>query len=100
MAYTPLGQGRRNEMFNEPLIKKLGDKYHKTPTQIMLRFFIEQNIIVIPKSVHLERIKENIDIFDFKLEDKEIEAIKRLDKNIPLIGKANEASFIEIAMKW
>lgn len=50
MAYAPLGQGNRNEMFDEPFVLNLAKKYSKTPAQIMLRFLTQKNIAVIPRS--------------------------------------------------
>lgn len=100
MAYAPLGQGQRNEMFSVSEIVSLAAKYGKTPAQILLRFMIQQNIVVIPKSIHEERIKENIDIFDFSMTDEELQFIRKIDKKQPMIGRANNPDFVEIAMKW
>ena len=100
MAYAPLGQGQRNEMFSVSEIVSLAAKYGKTPAQILLRFMIQQNIVVIPKSIHEERIKENIDIFDFSMTDEELQFIRKIDKKQPMIGRANNPDFVEMAMKW
>lgn len=100
MAYAPLGQGQRNEMFSEPEIVALATKYGKTPAQILLRFMTQQKIVVIPKSVHDERIKENIDIFDFSMTDEELQSIRSVDKKQPMIGRAENPDFVEMAMTW
>ena len=100
MAYAPLGQGQRNEMFSEPEIVALATKYGKTPAQILLRFMTQQKIVVIPKSVHEERIKENIDIFDFSMTDEELQSIRAVDKKQPMIGRAENPDFVEMAMTW
>ena len=99
-AYAPLGQGRANEMFNEPIVIELSKKYVKTPAQILLRFQIQKGVIIIPKSVHDDRIKENIDIFDFLLNEEEMNALSKLDKNEPMIGNPEVAEFTETAMGW
>lgn len=99
-AYAPLGQGKALEMFNEPIVTKLAKKYGKTPAQILLRYQIENGVIVIPKSTHEERIKENINIFDFSLTDEEIKSLAMLDKNQPMIGKPEVPEFTEFAMTW
>lgn len=65
MSYSPLGQGNRNEMYEEPMVKKIAAKYGKTEDQILLRFLTQKNIIVIPRSSNLEHIKENLNVFDF-----------------------------------
>lgn len=100
MAYAPLGQGRANEMFSEPDVATLAQKYNKTPAQILLRFNIQNGVVVIPKSVHADRIKENIDIFDFSLSDDEMAALRLLDKSTPMIGEPETPELTESAMKW
>ena len=99
-AYAPLGQGRANEMFEEKVVVRLAKKYKKTPAQILLRYQIENGVIVIPKSTHESRIKENIDIFDFSLTSEEIAELSTLDKNEPMIGKPEQPDFTEQAMTW
>ena len=99
-AYAPLGQGRANEMFNEKVVVRIAEKYGKTPAQVLLRYQIENGVIVIPKSIHENRIKENIDIFDFSLTNEEIVELAALDKNEPMIGKPEQPDFTEFAMTW
>lgn len=99
-AYAPLGQGRANEMFNEKAVVRIAEKYGKTPAQVLLRYQIENGVIVIPKSVHENRIKENIDVFDFSLAKEEINELAALDKNEPMIGKPEQPDFTEFAITW
>ena len=87
-------------MFNESIVIELSKKYGKTPAQILLRFQIQKGVIVIPKSVHDDRIKENIDIFDFLLNEEEMNALSKLDRNEPMIGNPEVAEFTEKAMGW
>ena len=77
-AYSPFGEGFNN-IFNDKTITNIAKKHNKTNAQVMLRFLIEEDIIVIPKSSKIDRMKENIDIFDFKLTKEEIEEIRKLD---------------------
>ncbi len=77
-AYSPLAQG--GELLDDPVITGIADKHGKTPAQIVLRWHVENGIIVIPKSVTPERIRANIDIFDFALEDDDLAAIGGMDK--------------------
>ena len=99
-AYAPLGQGRANEMFSEPAVKELAEKYGKTPAQVLLRFLVQSDVAVIPKSVHTERIRENIDIFDFELTEDEMLSLQALDKAAPMIGKPEAPEKVEFAMTW
>ena len=77
-AWAPLGHAMTN-IFNEEIIKKLSEKYKKSPAQIILRWDIQRGIITIPKSQKFERIKENFQIFDFELTEDEIKDINSLD---------------------
>lgn len=78
-AWGPLGQGN-SELFAEPIINELADKYHKDAGQIILRFENQLGIIVLPKSTHEARIKSNLNIFDFELTDAEMAEMEKLDK--------------------
>ena len=100
MSYAPLGQARANEMFTEPTVTSLAKKYSKTPAQILLRYQIQNGVIVIPKSVHQDRIRENIDVFDFTLSTEELERLKKLDKSNPMIGNPENPERVEVAMTW
>lgn len=100
MSYAPLGQARANEMFTEPTVTSLAKKYSKTSAQILLRYQIQNGVIVIPKSVHQDRIRENIDVFDFTLSTEELERLKRLDKANPMIGNPENPERVEVAMTW
>jgi diketogulonate reductase-like aldo/keto reductase len=72
---------RKNNLFEHDVLVSIGEKYGKTAAQVTLRWLIQRDIVVIPKSVHKERIIENFNIFDFELDDKDMAAIKELDKN-------------------
>lgn len=61
-------------------IKKIAEKHNKSPAQIILRYFVQKNIVMIPKSVTPSRLRENIDLFGFSLGDSDLAAIKALDK--------------------
>ena len=100
MAYAPLGQGRKNEMFENPALLEIAEAHGKTPAQIALRFLIQSGVIVIPKSVHEYRIQENFNVFDFELTEKEMDCIRRMDTRIPMIGNPENPLKTEAAMKW
>lgn len=100
MAYAPLGQGQANEMFAEPAVLALAEKYGKTAAQILLRYTIQNGVVVIPKSVHEERIRENINVFDFVLTAEEMETLRALDTAKPMIGDAENPEKTAFAMTW
>lgn len=72
MGYAPFGQGKINEIYENEKLKEIADKYEKTTRQVVLRYLIQRNIIVIPKTVDEEKMKENLNIFDFELNNKEM----------------------------
>ena len=78
-AWAPFGEGRGG-LFEDPVLMETGAKYGKTTAQIMLRLNIQRGVVVIPKSVHYERMVENFDVFDFSLSDGDMEKIASLDK--------------------
>lgn len=78
MSWYPLGHGDKN-LINEDIFKELGEKYHKTPAQVILRWHIQMGFIVIPGSKNLEHIKDNLNIFDFELTEEEMKKIEQID---------------------
>lgn len=78
-SWAPLAEGRNNIFTNETL-KEVGDKYNKSTAQVALRYLVQRGVIVIPKSVHKERMIQNFDIFDFKLDEGDMNKIVKLDK--------------------
>jgi methylglyoxal/glyoxal reductase len=78
-AYSPLTRGKR---LNHPNILELAKKYDKTPAQVLIRWSLQHDIIVIPKSIHEARIKENSQVFDFQLEPKDMKLLDSLNENL------------------
>ena len=78
-AWAPFGEGRGG-LFENPVLVKIAKKYNKTTAQVILRWNIQRGIVVIPKSIHKERMEENLNIFDFVLEQSDINKITELDK--------------------
>ena len=77
-AWAPFAEGN-NDVFRTPLLQKIGEKYGKTVGQVMLRWLLQRDIAVNPKSVRKERMQENFDVFDFELTPADMEAIRTLD---------------------
>jgi len=88
-AYAPLGAPGSFEsgVLDNSVIKDLSKKYNKTPAQIAIRWQMDSGVVVIPKSVHEERIKENFGVFDFSLTEDEVKQINGLDKNKRLFAQ-------------
>lgn len=77
-AWAPFAEGN-NHVFTNPVLKQIADKHHKTTGQVQLRWLNQRGVVVIPKSVHKERMAENLGIFDFTLDADDMAAIKGLD---------------------
>ena len=100
MAYAPLGQGRRKDMFDYPALVAIAKAHGKTAAQIALRFLLQSGVIVISKSAHEERIRENIDLFDFVLTAEEMAELTKMDTATPMIGNPEDPAMVELAMTW
>ena len=79
MSWGPFAEGR-NDFFTNPVLKAIGEKYGKSVAQTALRFLIQRDVVVIPKSTHKERMMQNLDVFDFSLSAEDMETIGKLDK--------------------
>lgn len=77
-AWAPFNEGLHN-FFQNPILTEIGNKYGKTAAQVALRWNIQRGVVVIPKSVHEDRIKQNFDIFDFSLTEEDMNKIKAMD---------------------
>lgn len=79
-AWAPFAEGN-NDVFNNPQIKEIAAKHEKTTGQVMLRWLIQRGFVVIPKSVHQDRVAENLAVFDFELDADDMAKLKALNKN-------------------
>nr|WP_218030843.1 aldo/keto reductase [Dictyobacter aurantiacus] len=84
-SWSPFGEGKAN-IFQNPMLTSIAKNYGKTIAQIILRFFIQNDIIVIPKSSWKERMRENREVFDFSLSDEDMRNIEAMDTNKSLFG--------------
>lgn len=78
-AWAPFAEGK-HDIFTNATIAQIGQKYHKTNGQVILRWLLQRGIVVIPKSVHAQRMAENIAVFDFELTDNDMKMMATLDK--------------------
>ena len=78
-SWGPFAEGRK-DFFANPVLNEIGEKYNKSAAQVALRYLIQRDVVVIPKSVHKERMKQNFNIFDFTLSTEDMENILQLDE--------------------
>ena len=97
-AWYPLGGRGNDSVLTEDIIRELANKYGKSPAQIILRWHNQKGVIVIPGSKNPEHIKDNLNIFDFKLSDEDMKKIDALDKNTPFYNQTNES--LDGFAKW
>lgn len=99
MAWAPLAEGR-NGFFTNPMLETIGKKYGKSVAQVALRWLTQRDVIIIPKSVHVERMQQNLDIFDFTLDDEDMAAIATLDTATSLFFDHHSPEATKMFMSW
>lgn len=95
MSWGPFAEGR-NDFFTNPTLQEIGKEYGKSVAQVALRYLIQRDIIVIPKSTHKERMMENFNVFDFSLAPDDMAAIAALDTAKTLFFSHNDPEMV----KW
>lgn len=93
-ARAPFGEGRNNLFTNEILVS-IGKKYNKSSAQVVLRWLIQRGVIVACKSTHIERMQENINVFDFELTEEDMNSIKTLDTSNSLFFSHSDPNMVE-----
>ncbi|MGN0468438.1 MAG: aldo/keto reductase [Acutalibacteraceae bacterium] len=93
-AWAPFGEGRGG-MFELAELNTIAKKYGKTAAQVILRWHLQRGIVVIPKSTHIERMKENFEVFDFELSDEDMKTIASLDKNTSSFFSHSDPGMVE-----
>lgn len=97
-AWAPFGEGR-NGLFDNEILKKIGAKYGKTTAQVMLRWHIQRGVIIIPKSVHKERMIENLNVFDFALDEDDMVQIAQMDTATSAFFSHQDPAMVEWFVK-
>lgn len=93
-AWAPFGEGRGG-LFTNPVLTQIGAKYGKTAAQVILRWHIQRGIAVIPKSTHVERMLENLDVFDFTLTPEDMAAVAALDERQSAFFSHQDPTMVE-----
>ena len=99
-GYAPFGQGKIDALYDDPVLMYIADRYHKPVRQVVLRFQIQSGVVVIPKTMHPDRLKENFEVFDFGLEANEMEILRSFDKATPLIGNPQDPVTVASSIEW
>ena len=99
MAWAPLAEGR-NGLFSNSLLAVIAKKHGKTIAQIALRWLLQRDVIIIPKSVHVDRMEQNLDILDFELSQEDMVAIAALDTRSSLFFDHHSPEVVKMFMGW
>lgn len=94
-SWGPFAEGRK-DFFTNPVLVELGKKYGKSAAQIALRFLIQSDVVVIPKSTHKERMEQNFNVFDFTLSAEDMTAIQNLDEGESLFFSHYDPAVVEM----
>ena len=94
-SWGPFAEGRK-DFFTNSVLVKVGEKHHKSVAQVALRFLIQSGVVVIPKSTHKERMIQNMDVFDFVLDDEDLAAIQALDEKESLFFSHYDPAVVEM----
>lgn len=94
MSWGPFAEGK-NDYFNNPVLKLIGGKYGKSVAQVALRFLLQSDVVLIPKSTHKKRMEENFNIFDFSLTAEEMKQIEALDTGESLFFSHYDPKIVE-----
>ena len=93
-AWAPFGEGR-NGLFTNEVLVNIGKKYNKSSAQVMLRWLIQRKVIIACKSTHIERMKENFNVFDFELSESDMKEISKLDTSNSLFFNHQDPTMVE-----
>lgn len=99
MSWGPLAEGR-NGFFTNPVLEAVGKAHGKSVAQVALRWLIQRGVIIIPKSTHVERMEQNLNIYDFDLTDAEMRQIDGLDTGHSLFFDHNDPETVKMFMEW
>lgn len=93
-SWGPFAEGRK-DFFNNPTLVEIGEKYGKSSAQVALRFLLQSDVVVIPKSTHKERMIQNLDVFDFSLSEEDMVVLRKLDEGQSLFFSHYDPETVE-----
>ena len=99
MSWGPFAESRNN-LFSNAILKEIAERHNKTVAQVALRWLLQRGVVIIPKTTHVERMKENYDIFDFVLSDDDMDLIATLDTGNSLFFDHHSAEAARMFMGW
>ena len=99
MAWAPMAEGANN-FFSHPVLTAIGQKYGKSAAQVGLRFLVQNGIVAIPKSTKIERMRQNIDVFDFSLSSEDLETLKGLNLTDGGTVQFNSQAFVDHILNY
>ncbi len=94
-SWGPFAEGRK-DFFSNPVLTEIGAKYGKSSAQAALRFLLQSDVVVIPKSTHRERMEQNLNVFDFTLSEEDMNAIRALDEGESLFFSHYDPATVEM----
>ena len=97
-AWAPFGEGRGG-LFDDPVLAAIARQYGKAPAQVILRWHLQRGVVIIPKSTHIERMRQNLDVFDFTLSEEDMAAIAALDKKQSVFFSHQDPNMVEWFVK-
>lgn len=98
-AWAPFGEGRNN-LFQNQILKEIAEKYQKSIAQVVLRWLTQRGVVALAKSVNMNRMQENFNIFDFKLSDEDMDIIKTLDTKNSLFFNHQDPNTIDMFVQF
>ncbi|EUB21058.1 oxidoreductase, aldo/keto reductase domain protein [Fusobacterium sp. CM22] len=98
-SWGPFAEGKNNLFTNETLVE-IGKKYNKTAAQIALRYLIQRDVVVIPKTVRKERMIQNFDVFNFELNEEDMKEILKLDKKESLFLSHYDPETVKLLVNY
>ena len=94
-SWGPFAEGR-NDLFTDPVLSEIGNGYGKSVAQVVLRWLVQRDVVVIPKSVRRDRMEQNLDIFDFELTDDQMARIAEMDAGESLFFDHRDPTMVEM----